>query len=186
MRICARSLAAATLVCALITVLAEAADLVKPDIKPGLWEVTTHPQISGQMPIPEDQLAKMTPEQRARMEAAMQSGMTNAVKPRVYKECMTAEKIAKGFDTGAHDDASCKKNVIASSRSELHLREDCSRPDGKTTVDVHFQISGGTQMTGTINAVMSSGSRTMTMNSKVQGKWLGASCGSVKDEELEK
>ena len=180
-------LATVALVAAAMTLLAEAADLAKPDIKPGLWEVTTHPQVSGQMPIPEEELAKLTPERRAKVEAAMQSGMANAAKPRVYKECMTPEKIAKGFETAdPREGGSCKKNVITSSSSELQLREDCSRPDGKTTVDVHFQISGGVQMTGTINAVVSSGSRTMNMNSKIEGKWLGSSCGGVKDAEEEK
>jgi len=187
MRIPSTRLMTVVLVGAAVSLIAEAADLVKPDIKPGLWEVTSHPQISGQMPIPEEELAKLTPERRAKVEAAMQSSMASAAKPRVYKECMTAEKIAKGFETAdPSEGGSCKKNVITSSSSELQLREECSRPDGKTTVDVHFQISGGVRMTGTINAVMTAGSRTMNMNSKLEGKWLGSSCGSVKEAEEEK
>src|ERR1700737_5419758 len=97
----------------------QAGDLTKPNIKPGLWEVATNPKTSGEMPIPEDQLAKMTPEQRARLEAAMKAHMTNGAKPRVYKECMTPEKIARGFDIDPHgDDSSCKRNVISSSANE--------------------------------------------------------------------
>jgi hypothetical protein len=52
--------------------------------------------------------------------------------------------------------------------------------------DVHFEVKGGTQMSGKINVVMTSAGKTMTVNSTVQGKWLGASCGTVKDAELEK
>jgi hypothetical protein len=76
--------------------------------------------------------------------------------------------------------------VVTSSASELQLHDECNTPDRKTVSDVHFQIKGGVQMTGKINVVMTSGSKTMTVNSTLQGKWLGASCGAVKDAELEK
>ena len=165
----------------------QAADMTKPNIKPGLWEVTTNPKMSGEMPIPEEQLAKMTPEQRTRLEAAMKAGMLNGNKPRVYKDCMTPEKIARGFemDRGA-DEASCKRNVVSSSASELTLHDECDNPKRKSITDVHFEIKGGTQMNGKINVVITSSGKTMTVVSTVQGKWLGASCGAVKDAELEK
>ena len=169
-----------------LVAVALAADYVKPDIKPGLWEVTHVPQVSGQMPIPEDQLAKMTPEQRARVEAAIQASMSNAQKPRVSRECMTPEKIARGFDLGKHDDASCTRKVITSSSTELKLHDECSKPNGKSVTDVHFQVSGGVKMTGTVNVVMSSGTQSMTINNTLTGKWLGADCGNVKDAEVQK
>jgi hypothetical protein len=187
MIVTSRRLAYVTSFAAAITLLAQAADFVKPDIRPGLWEVTSNPQVSGEMPIPEEELAKLPPDQRARLEAAMKAGIAGAAKTHVYKECMTPEKIAKGFDTQNPDEtASCQKNVIKSSTNELHVHEDCNRNGGKASVDVHFQISGGVQMTGTINAVMTSGSRTMTMNSKLAGKWLGTSCGTIKDAQEQK
>jgi Protein of unknown function (DUF3617) len=171
------------------TALVEAAEIVKPNIKPGLWEVSSTPQVSGEMPIPEDQLAKLTPEQRARMETAMKSAMGNGAKPHVYKECMTPEKIARGFDIDRHgDDSSCKRKVVSSSPNELTLHDECNDPQRKTVMDVHFEVKGGTQMNGKINVVMTSANgKTMTVNSTVQGKWLGASCGSVKEQaEVEK
>jgi Protein of unknown function (DUF3617) len=178
--------AVAGLVCtAAVTMLVQAADITKPNIKPGLWEVTTNPKMSGQMPIPEEQLAKMTPEQRARLQAAMQAGGS---KPRVYKECMTPEKIARGFemDRGA-DEASCKRTIVSSTANELTLHDECSRgADRKSVTDVHFEIKSGTQMNGKINVVVTSSGKTMTVDSTVQGKWLSASCGTVKDAELEK
>jgi hypothetical protein len=165
----------------------EAAELTKPNIKPGLWEVSINPQVSGEMPIPEDQLAKMTPEQRARLQAAMKSHMANGGKPRVYKECMTPEKIARGFDVNPHaDDPSCTRNVVSSSANELTLHNECNKPDRKTVTDMHFEVKGGTQTSGKINVVMTSAGKSMTINSTIQGKWLGASCGTVKDAELEK
>jgi Protein of unknown function (DUF3617) len=165
---------------------AQAADIVKPNIKPGLWEVTNNPQVSGEMPISEDQLAKMSPEQRTRFEAAMKAGMANANKPHTYKECMTPEKIARGFDIDKGEGKACTRKIVSSTRSDLQMHDECGSAERKTVSDVHFQVKGGTQMTGTINVVVTSGGKTMTVVSTVQGQWLGADCGSVKDAELEK
>jgi hypothetical protein len=170
------------------TTAALATDLIKPNIKPGLWEVTSHPQMSGQMPIPDEELAKMTPEQRARMEAAIKASMANTVKPHVYKECMTPEKIARGFDIDRHgDDSSCTRKVVSSSSNEVTLHDECNNARQKTVSDVHFEVKGGSAMSGKINIVMTSASgKTMTVNSTLEGKWLGSSCGAVKDAEVEK
>ena len=122
------------------------------------------------------------------MEAALKNYAANSAKPRLYKECMTAEKIAHGFDTAQKkgEDASCSRKIVSSSSNELTVHDECNKEGGKTVSDVHFEVKGGTQMNGKINVVISSGAKTMTMNSTVQGKWLSASCGAVKDIELEK
>ena len=184
MRCAPRTLLQVAVTALTVTAVVQAADLAKPNIKPGLWEVSIVPHISGQMPIPEEQLAKMTPEQRARLQAAMQ---THQSRPRVYKECMTPEKIARGFAIDPHgDDSACKRNVVSSSSKELTLHDECNKPQRKTVTDVHFEVKDGTQMSGKINVVMTSAGKTMTVNNTMQGKWLGASCGTVKDAELEK
>lgn len=172
---------------ALAVTLAHGADLVRPNIKPGLWEVSVDPEISGEMPIPEDQLARMTPEQRARLEAAIKSSLAKGVQHHRYRECMTPEKIARGFDIDKNgDDASCKRKVISSTPSEVTLHDECDRPERKTVTDVHFEVKGGTQMSGKLKVLMTSNGKSMTVNSAVAGKWLGASCGDVKDAEAVK
>src|SRR5690348_14437858 len=65
-------------------------------VKPGLWEMTSDIQHSGAPPIPPDALAKMSPEQRQKVEQMMQGAM--APQHRVDKHCVTAEDIKKGFD----------------------------------------------------------------------------------------
>jgi len=188
MRFAARSLLQLALTTLTATTLASAADLMKPNIKPGLWEITNSPQVTGELPIPEDALAKMTPEQRARMEAAMKNYAANTSKPHVYKECMTPEKIAKGFDLARHEDEkACTRKVVSSSANEVTLHDECNKPEGKTVADMHFEVKGGTQTNGNINLVITRpNGKTMTMKSTLQGKWIGADCGSVKDAELEK
>ena len=163
-----------------------AAEIIKPDIKPGLWEISMTPKLSGQMPISDADLAKMTPEQRARMEAAFKNA---TAKPRVFKECMTPEKIAHGFSFDrSGNDSSCKRKVISSSANELTLHDECDRQTQKTVSDAHFEVKGGTQTSGKFHVVMTSTTdgKSTTWDSTFQGKWLGASCGAVKDIEMEK
>src|SRR5258708_23095420 len=73
-----------------------AADKLTPlNIREGLWEMTVTHSMTGMPAIPPDTLAKMTPEQRARVEAAMkQSGMGGPTAD-VPKECGTKEKLDK-------------------------------------------------------------------------------------------
>ncbi len=72
-----------------------AADKITPlNVKEGLWEITVTHSMSGMpaMPsIPPDALAKMPPEQRARIEAMMKGGASTDV----HKDCITKEKLEK-------------------------------------------------------------------------------------------
>lgn len=169
-----------------LVLLAEAAEPMKLNVKPGLWEIASEGQINGAPPIPEDTLARLTPEQRAKFEAAMQASMANAAKPRLSKHCMTPEKIQRGLDVEQHNTATCQKKVASNSSSEMEFSEDCNNENGSTTITEHFQLSGSEQMTGTVHVVRTQGGKTMTINSTIHGKWLGASCGDVKDFEIEK
>jgi Protein of unknown function (DUF3617) len=174
------------LVALAIVVLAEAAEPIKLNIKPGLWEIASEGKIDGAPPIPDDQLARMTPEQRARFEAAMQASMAEAAKAHLSKNCVTPEKIARGLDIQQHNNASCDKKIAVNSASELDVNEDCSTDKGNTVMREHFQLSGSEQMSGSVHMVRTSAGKSMTIDSNIHGKWLGASCGDVKDVEIEK
>ncbi len=166
--------------------IAAAAEPVKLNVKPGLWEIASQNQISGAPPISEDQLARLTPEQRARIEASIQSSMTEAAKPHLAKHCLTAEKIARGLDVDHHDDSHCQRNIANNSGSELQLTETCQEGTSSTVLNEHFQLAGSEAVSGTVHTVRSSGGKIMTIDSTIHGKWLGASCGDIKDFESEK
>jgi Protein of unknown function (DUF3617) len=152
----------------------------------GLWEVTTHPQISGQMPISQEQLQELPPEQRARIEAAMQAMMGQANRQHVMRECMTPEKRAKGFDLGYESSSSCKTTVIRNTSSALEVRRECSGESELRSMTERMQMSGPRHITGTIDALMSQGGKQMTMHVTLEGKWLGADCGGVTDSQVVK
>lgn len=160
---------------------------VKLNIKLGLWEIATQANISGAPPISDDMMAKMSPEQRARMQAAIQASMADVAKPKLAKHCVTPEKVAQGFSLDRQrDNAACQKKIITNTASELQLSETCPEENGSTTIDEHIQLSGSDQVAGTVHYAKNNGGKSMTVDSTIKGQWLGASCGDIKDFQLEK
>jgi hypothetical protein len=166
--------------------LAHATDVPQLNVKLGLWEVATHPQVNGNLPISDEQLQKLPPEQRAKFEAAMQAAIARGAQPRIFKECMTAEKRSRGFNAGSDQSKNCKVTLVTNTTSEFESHRECSTEDGEQSTSVHFRVVSSDHVSGTVHALISHGTKTMTMNSTMEGKWLGAECGSVKDMELEK
>ena len=74
-----------------------AADLQALDVKTGQWETTTSGQMTGMPAIPPEVLAKLTPEQRAKMESAMGA---RGAKPIVSTYCLTKDKLEQAWNTG--------------------------------------------------------------------------------------
>jgi hypothetical protein len=179
------------------TLLAGAADTPKPtepiklNVKLGLWEIATQANISGMPPLSDDMLSKLTPDQRARMQAAMQASMADAAKPKLAKHCVTAEKVARGLDMDRHDSSNCQKKIATNTASELELNESCAGADGTMVLSEHIQLSGSLlggseQMTGSVHFVKTAAGKAMTVDSTIKGQWLDASCGDIKDFQLEK
>lgn len=177
------------LACALgiVVMLPASADGTKVnlDADTGLWEVTTHPQMSGTLNIPDEQLQKMTPEQRARVEAALKSVTENVNQEHVIRQCLTPGERSKGFDLG-NEGSSCKTTVRRNTSSELEVRRECSADNEVRTTTEHFRMSGRRHMSGTVDAAMSQNGKPVTMHMTIEGKWLAADCGGVKDAQVVK
>jgi hypothetical protein len=87
------------------------------NIRLGLWEITTSMQRTGQMGLPPDMLAKLTPEQRARYEERLKAQGANANRTTTRKNCVTKEKMEKNsmFDD---NHAECKRTVV---KGTMHM-----------------------------------------------------------------
>ena len=83
-RLCTRIV---LLACCCAAPLAAAAD--KLDVKPGLWEITSTHQITGIPPMPKEWQDKVTPEQRAAMEAAFKKESEKGPQTDTERECIT-------------------------------------------------------------------------------------------------
>ena len=157
------------------------------NVKLGLWEMAMKPQVSGDLSgmIDPQQLQQMSPEERTRVQAAMQQMQAGMQKPRLTKECMTQEKLAHGFNSGA-DDANCKSTVVTNTSTDYEAHMECAAKDGNRAVNVHFTAQSSDHVTGTVHSDMSRNGKGMTVDAKIEGRWLGADCGSIKDSEEEK
>jgi len=158
------------------------------NVKLGLWETQVNPQISGDLAtsIPDEQLQKMTPEQRAKMQQAMQAMQATMAQPHVGKDCMTAEKLAKGFNFGTEESPQCKTTIVTNSGSEFESHQDCTENGATRSTSIHIIAKSTDHISGVIHSDSTKGAKGMVFNATMEGKWLGPDCGTIKDYQLEK
>src|SRR5437868_8630402 len=82
------------------------------NVKTGEWESTLTNETTGQLPVPQEMIDKMTPEQRARMEAMMKARGIQGPRTTVTKHCVKKEDLDKPFGS---DNKSCKQTLVTSS-----------------------------------------------------------------------
>lgn len=161
-----------------VALTARGADTITPlNVKPGLWEISVTHSMSGKLPISEDKLAKMTPEQRARIEAAMGQGGMGAGTD-VHKECVTKEKLDKDRAFGT-DRKGCARTIVNSSSTKLEAKMHCEEEERKTDGTLFLEVVSSDHVKGNMDATVSSGGRTMNMHFTFNSKYLGSSCGEV-------
>ena len=147
------------------------------DIKPGLWKVTTTAHMNGQPPIPEAELARLAPAQRAQLEAAMKAAAASMGTPHTFEECLTAKQIADGLKLN-ESRPSCHRTVLSSTPTELRIHETCTGTAAHE-LDGRFEAPNPSTMHGTIHMVATHGAGTMDVHSVVEGRRLGADCGNL-------
>jgi hypothetical protein len=156
-----------------------AADNIAPlNVKEGLWEVTVTHSMSGMpaMPnIPPDALAKMPPDQRARIEAMMNGQPSTDVR----KECITKEKLEKhsAFSANRGD---CTRTVVSSTGSKLELKFHCEEKQSSSDGTFVMEALASDNVKGTMHSVIKTSSgKTMNMDFTITSKYLGSACGDV-------
>ena len=145
------------------------------NVKMGLWEMTSTTNIGGEMPGVDT--SKMTPEQKKAMEAAMKNAM--GAHNTVTKTCMTREKFDQSnFMTNGPDD-NCKQVLTTNTATTLEGKVTCTGPRTMSG-EMHVQATSPTAFTATMKMNAVERGRTMVVDMKMAGKWLGADCGDVK------
>jgi hypothetical protein len=160
---------------------APAADKFQPlDVKPGLWEMTLSVTTSGQMPIPAEALAKLSPEQRAGIEERMKARASQGEKTRTStrKHCITKEDLSK--DPFSDQDKSCTRTLVSSTRSKAEMRVNCTRKGVKSSGTIQIQALDSEHVKGSGHMVSSGGGNTMNASSSFSSKWISSSCGSTR------
>jgi len=154
-----------------------AADPVPLDVKTGQWEATVTSQITGlpqaRPQLSPDQLAKLPPEQRAKVEALMAGGAhTSTSKSCVKKEDLTKLQLNR--------DQACKTTLVSSSGSKQEIRLECDRNGGKQTGSITIEALNSETIKFNIQASGDNNGKTMGMTVNGTSKWLGPVCEDTK------
>jgi hypothetical protein len=156
--------------------LCSAADFQPLAVKSGQWESTLSGSSSGQPPLPDDLLRRLTPEQRAQVEAALQAKGTGGLKTTVNRSCLTKDKLDKPFDLGDENTKSCTRTLVASSGNRQEIRLDCDRQGMKATGTVKVEAMNSENLKGSMQITVTNHDRTMNMNYTFSSKWIGPAC----------
>jgi len=166
------------LVMAFLTPLAGwAVDPVPMDVKLGLWETTLTNQMDISSLIPADALAKLTPEQRAKMEGAMGRGGARTT----TKHCITKETINEALSNagrGNTKDLNCTRTFTTSTSAKQVVHMECTSGNMKTSSDVQVEVIDRENTKGSM-VMTSAGGRGGNMKMEWTSKFLGAECGDV-------
>jgi hypothetical protein len=160
--------------------MAWASDAIQPlNVKLGLWENTSTMERTGAPPIPEEVLARLTPEQRAKIEERAKASAQQGPKTTTRKHCVKKEDLDKAMAFG-NDDKTCHRTVVASSSSKLEFRMECAAGGMKSTGNVRIETVSSEHIKGSILMTVGDGPRSMKMNSTFDSKWLGPVCEASK------
>ncbi len=147
------------------------------DVKTGLWETTVTSDMNGMPPI---DTSKMTPEQRARVEAVLKARSGRGPTTHTNRSCMTKEKLEKkSLEEMADRNPNCKTTLLNASASVVDMKMECSGPM-KGTGTMHFEASSRENIKGTVKLVSGDEAHPMTININMTSKWVGDACGDVK------
>ena len=147
------------------------------DVRMGLWEVTSVMKTAGDLPF---DTSKLTPEQKAQIEAAMKNQMGQP-QTTVQKNCMTKEKFEKSIFMADSPGMTCKQTLTTNTRSTIEGREVCTGTDNTSmTIQMHMDAQSQTAVKGTVKASAVTNGKTITSDGTMTAKWLGADCGNTK------
>jgi Protein of unknown function (DUF3617) len=144
------------------------------NVKPGLWEMTMTMKTSGTMPLSPELLAKLTPEQRAKMEESMKAHSGTHERTNTYKTCWTKDKTS--FDK---EEQNCTRTILTSNSNKLAIKVQCSDANQRSNATMEFEAVNPENVRGTSHVVATGGGHSMNLDATYSGKWVGSACGDV-------
>lgn len=139
------------------------------DIKTGAWEVTTNTAMAGMM-IPEDELAKMPAERRAKLEEMMRA-RAGKVDTHTSRTCVTAEDLARGELTTREKEKNCTRKMISQTARSYEFEEVCTAPEPSKT-HARFDAASPESYTASVDMAQNTGK----VHFDMRGRWIGPTC----------
>jgi len=155
-----------------------ASGAVEPlDIKTGLWQITLTVRTSGLPPIPPDVLAKLKPEERARIDAQTKEKRAEGPRISVKRSCLREKELHQPLLPGfGGEGQGCRQTVTSSSRAGQEIRVDCGKGAEQGGGTVRIEAIDKENVRVASSWSMTDGARTLQMSSTATLKWLGAFC----------
>jgi len=125
------------------------------NLKAGLWQTTSHVKMS---------LASMGP-------------MPDH--PVVAKSCITDKELADVKNFAPANRPDCKQTILKNTASEIQAKIECTGKDAASMAG-SFKSSSPTAFSGVLQGAVSEEGQSIPISNTIEGKWLGADCGSVK------
>lgn len=150
------------------------------DVKPGLWETTSRSQAHGQLPIPQAELQKMTPQQRAAL--AKMEARNKQPRAMVFKGCLTKEKLEKDENAflSGRPGMKCTSKLSRHTGTSIAGSRRCTKGSSEQTEHFAFEVRDREHVTGTVSVTISDGGRTMSSKGNLSSRWISASCGNTR------
>jgi len=171
-----------TVVCLWASILLADGNFQPLNVKTGLWQVTSTHTLSGLPPItPEMQarMARLTPEQRAKIEGMMKAQSGGTPTTTHYKKCITPKDLTTNPWTNGPGE-SCTWNIQNSTGTDMELQgSSCAagRNEGmKTDVAVKLHVIDPENVSATMQGSSTGNGRTMNFTGSYTGKWVNSSC----------
>jgi len=162
----------------LLALTALAADKVQRlNVKTGLWEVTTITHNQGHMPIPEGMLKRMTPEQRARMDARLKAQPAERSHTITHKSCVTEQDTQKGDLFSTNPNQECTEQIVSSTSTAAEIHMVCERQGIQGNGTLTIKALNPEYVKGSSHITANGNGQTLNTDSTFTAKWVGASCG---------
>jgi hypothetical protein len=177
-----RTLAAAL---AVIPLVAISADTPKLNVRMGLWETTVTSSGTGEaiMAGMDEAMKNMTPEQKARMAAAMSRMQQHASVPNAHtsRSCMTPEKMQRDALFNDKEMAGhCTHTVTENTAQSMAVHFSCSENGVTNEGEGRFTALSPTTVKGSMDMHMVMHGKPVNMHSDFESKWVSADCGTEK------
>jgi hypothetical protein len=148
------------------------------NVKPGLWETTTTLKRSGAPPVSPETLARLTAEQRARLEQRMNANSGGSTNTATEQHCVTKEDVEKAdFGQGKGE---CTYSIETSTSTQGKGSYSCDVEGMRVNGNLEITAPDPEHIKGSSHGSLNGGGRTMNVESTFTSKFLSASCGNVK------
>ena len=148
-------------------------------VKTGQWQTTSTVNSGGTFAMPSDYMAKLTPEQRTQVEAAMKEMSKPKTTTRTNQDCLTQDQLNRGTPFKP-DNKECTQKVLSSTSNKLSVEQDCMEHSMSTKTLMSFEAEDPELVKGTGTVTVTSEGHTFTSNISFTSKWLSSSCDTKK------